>query len=358
MVFVSFVSFVGSTAFSRMNDDLRRETAGLIKSWMRHDEEMLRDYLVSGVEDPRINLQSILTRHFLIEALFSGQFALLMEHELRFGAVMNWLLKLAKKPGGFEDFASLLYALERGADNAEGLPIPAFLSQTFARLPAVVDAWIVPQYIHETLSATRPTETGSRLADERLSTFERIWWTALENETPRGLRVFEPACGSATDYRFLHSFGLARLVDYFGCDLCEKNIRNARAMFPETRFDLGNIFEVEAPDKTFDLCLVHDLFEHLSIAALDRAAGEIGRVTREGLCLGFFNMHEEAEHLVRAVEDYHWNTLSLARTGALFEQQGFVVQPIHLGTFLKWRIGCEETHNENAYTFFATAAER
>jgi len=117
-----------------MNEDLRRETEGLIKSWMRHDEERLRDYLVAGVEDPRINIQSILTRHFLIEALFGDRFAPLMEHELRFGAVMNWLLKLAQKPGGSEDFASLLHALEQGADNAEGLAIPAFLSQTFANI--------------------------------------------------------------------------------------------------------------------------------------------------------------------------------------------------------------------------------
>ncbi|MBI2949168.1 MAG: methyltransferase domain-containing protein [Verrucomicrobia bacterium] len=341
-----------------MNEDLRRETEGLIKSWMRHDEERLRDYLVAGVEDPRINIQSILTRHFLIEALFGDRFAPLMEHELRFGAVMNWLLKLAQKPGGSEDFASLLHALEQGADNAEGLAIPAFLSQTFARLPASVNEWTVPPYIVETLSAQRPTETGPRFVNEQMSTFERIWCRALEKETPRGVRVCEPACGSATDYRFLHSFGIARLVDYVGWDLCEKNIRNARAMFPGTRFEIGNVFEVEAPDKTFDLCLVHDLFEHLSIVALERAAGEICRVTREALCLGFFNMHEEADHIVRAVEDYHWNTLSLGWTSALFEQQGFAVQPVHIGTLLKWRFGCEETHNENAYTFFATAAER
>jgi hypothetical protein len=120
---------------------------------------------------------------------------------------------------------------------------------------------------------------------------------------------------------------------------------------------VGNVFEVEAPDKAFDLSVVHDLFEHLSIAGLEQAAGEICRVTREALCLGFFNMHEEADHIIRAVEDYHWNTLSLSLTSGLFERQGFAVQPIHIGTFLKWRIGCEETYNENAYTFFAASRE-
>ena len=47
--------------------------------------------LVQGVEDPRINVQSILTRHFLIEQLFGNRFAEVTEAELRFAVVMNWL---------------------------------------------------------------------------------------------------------------------------------------------------------------------------------------------------------------------------------------------------------------------------
>ena len=61
-------------------------------SWERHAAETLDTYLVSGVEDPRINVQSILTRGLLCDALFPGRFARLIDEELRFGFVMTWLL--------------------------------------------------------------------------------------------------------------------------------------------------------------------------------------------------------------------------------------------------------------------------
>src|SRR4051812_24408489 len=62
-----------------MDELLRTETVNLTKSWMQHDREMLRDYLVTGVEDPRINVQSILSRHFLNVALFGKRFEGLFE---------------------------------------------------------------------------------------------------------------------------------------------------------------------------------------------------------------------------------------------------------------------------------------
>ena len=125
--------------------------------------------------------------------------------------------------------------------------------------------------------------------------------------------MLEPACGSANDYRFLHAYGLARLVRYTGFDLCAKNIENARALFPDVSFAVGNVFEIAAPDKAFDLCFVHDLFEHLSLEGMQAAVKEVCRVTRQGLCVGFFNMDEIRDHQVRPVDDYHWNRLSMRR---------------------------------------------
>lgn len=336
-----------------MDENLEIESSRLAKSWMRHDERMLGDYLVSDVEDPRINIQSILSRHFLIEALFGARFVALMDHELRFGAVMNWLSKLMKKPDAVDSLPAILDGLQRGADNAEGQLIPHFVRQTFVALPADANGIGIPHYIRETLEAPARESDSLILASETISTFQRIWREVLEMEKPRGLEVLEPACGSANDYRFLDSYGLARLVNYSGFDLCEKNVGNARRMFPSARFKVGNVFEIDTPEKSFDLCFVHDLFEHLSIQALEVAVKEISRVTREGICAGFFSMHEGEDHLVRPVEDYHWNSLSLARTNALFERNGFKPQAVHIGTFLKWRFGCDETHNENAYTFIA-----
>ncbi len=303
---------------------------------MRHDQTMLRDYLVAEVEDPRLNVQSILTRHFLIEALCDRRFADLMKRELEFAVVMNWLLQLAKDKTTAEDFASILHGLKRGADDVEGIKIPGYVTHIFASLPNMA----VPDYI---TPALQNLNAG-------LDTFQSLWQTALAGETPRKISVLEPACGSANDYRFIESYGIARMLDCHGFDLCEKNITNAKQMFPTAHFEVGNVFEIQAPDKSYDYCLVHDLFEHLSIAGMETAIAEICRVTGEGICAGFFSMHEGEDHLVREVDDYHWNTLSLEKVGKLFTQKGFSIQVIQIETFLKWRLGCEQTHNQNACT--------
>jgi ubiquinone/menaquinone biosynthesis C-methylase UbiE len=130
-------------------------------------------------------------------------------------------------------------------------------------------------------------------------------------------------------------------------------VANARAMFPGARFEVGNAFEIPAADKAFQLCFVHDLLEHLSPAGLERAVQELCRVTRRGLCVHFFQMHEMPDHVVRPVDEYHVNMLSLARTEALFARSGFTIQPLHIGSFLRRRMSCDETHNPHAYTFLA-----
>lgn len=66
-------------ALEAVEEHLRLETERLTRSWMRHGRNTLRNYLVQDVQDPRINVQSILTRHFLIEYLFGSEFEPLME---------------------------------------------------------------------------------------------------------------------------------------------------------------------------------------------------------------------------------------------------------------------------------------
>jgi len=39
----------------------------------------------------------------------------------------------------------------------------------------------------------------------------------------------------------------------------------------------------------------------------------------------------------------------------LFAEQGFDVQALHIGTYLRARTGCAETHNPNAYTLLGRA---
>jgi SAM-dependent methyltransferase len=330
-----------------MKDRFALETQRLTKSWMRHDRNMLRDYLVRDVEDPRINVQSILTRHFLIRCLFGDRFDYLTDHELRFGLVVNWLLRLLKSGVKPPQLRNALDALLIGTDDAEGLRIPAYVSETFAGLS-------LPNYICDLLNWTPAETTEAPIPDYLMSTFEPIWNEALESEQRQDISVLEPACGSANDYRFIESFGIARFLDYTGFDLCEKNIRNARNVCPQRRFEIGNVLEIDADDNAFDYCFVHDLFEHLSIGAMEAAISELCRVTRREICAGFFNMHDGQKHIVKPVGDYHWNTLSVVRTKAVFESHCSTMQVIGIDEFLRSRFGCADTHNKGGHTFIVS----
>jgi len=323
---------------------LKLETEHLIRSWMRHDRVTLCDYLVVDVEDPRINMQSILTRHFLIKRLFGERFDELMEHELRFSMVINWLLRLLKKQVNASQLQAVLGTLLAEEDNAEGLEIPSYISETFSTLR-------LPNYICDLLNWTPVETTEAPVPEYLMSTFQRIWQEVLVGEQSQHISVLEPACGSANDYRFIEAFGIARLVDYTGFDLCEKNIRNAKQMFTNIRFKVDNALEINEENNAFDYCFVHDLFEHLSIEAMEVAISEICRVTRQGICIGFFNMHNGNQHIVKVIGDYHWNKLSMGKTKAIFERHASVVEVIHIDKFLTSKFGCIDTHNKGAYTF-------
>jgi len=354
-----------------VRDDLLLETEKLTYSWAQHEAAWLRDYLVTGVEDPRLNVQSILTRHFLIQALVAEPSERLMAEEQRFGAALRWLAGQRDLISHAESRAGVLHALRHGADNAEGMEIPGFVLRTFKGLPIHGASFTVPNYLEDFLSGE---STGEHCLSPILDTFSRIWREVLPRACRRPgpaegrflnpqnaerqdarMSLIEPACGSANDYRFFHNFGIAPLLNYTGFDLCHTNILNARELFPKAHFEPGNVFEIASPDKSFDLCVVHDLFEHLSLTGLEQAVKEVCRVTRQAICVGFFQMDEIAEPVVRPRDDYYWNLLSLEQTRRLFARSGFVAQAIHIDSFLAQQIGAPPAHNPQAYTFLLRA---
>ena len=142
---------------------------------MQHDADMLRDYLVAGVEDPRINVQSVLSRHFLVRALTGERLSALMEQEYRFAAAMNWLTGLAGRLHDPEELELVLYALRRGADNAEGIEIPSFIVETFAALPAAAGSLTIPNYVESFLSGTQMLSSKARPDELSFNTFRDPW---------------------------------------------------------------------------------------------------------------------------------------------------------------------------------------
>lgn len=79
------------------------EKSNLRLAWDCHSSNYLDRHVVSGVQDPRINGQSILTRAWLADTLWPGRFDALIDEELRFGAVLTWIaMELERRSTRYE----------------------------------------------------------------------------------------------------------------------------------------------------------------------------------------------------------------------------------------------------------------
>jgi SAM-dependent methyltransferase len=279
--------------------------------WNRARADMLDSYLVSGFQNPRINVQSVLQRHFLLRRLFGDEFETLMTDELRFAVELNQIL--------------------RARADELGVTMGAYLDPKKAAGVQQVEAAI----------ADRETEFVDR------------WRAVLEGREAETISVLELACGSANDYRAYVECGLARFLEYRGIDLTPKNIANARHRFPGVEFEVGDIREVHAPDGSFDFVVASDIFEHLSPEAREQSLGEAIRLARRGLALTFFNMAEIAEHEINPRGVYYWNRLSRSRIEERLKPTFPLIEVVPIASWLASELDFHRTYNSKAYSIFA-----
>lgn len=317
------------------------EELNLKASWDCWPSDYLDRYLVSGVEDPRINAQSILTRALLADALCPGYFDGLITEELRFGAVLTWILQQLKMGLTRHE---LLDALE-----SPGPPdVPEFVRKTYAWLQD--EACPIPDYITTALSCFDPDLPRHYLSDFALDTFMTIWSEQLAPPPDATLSVLEVACGSANDHRFLHRSGLARLFRYTGIDIAAKNIANATKHFPEADFRVGSILTTAFPDSSYDCVFCHDLIEHLSLGATERALEEMFRIAKHEVILHFFNAKWSGAHEVVPIRRYYRNRVSMEMVTTFFERGGARVTCLEIARWLREKIGTCGYHNANAFS--------
>lgn len=326
--------------------DLSSESHALREAWMRHEDGFLKDYLVSSVEDPRIHFPSILSRGLLVDRLQPEKYRELIWSEYRFGISMSYVLSVLQRRPAPRTRALLLEALESGMDSFQSIPIPAYFIETWRLQRSSPDP--VEHYIDQALRCTE--SLGATELDPRVLTgFQNRWREVFKQWDMAPISVMEAACGSANDYRYMDAFGMSAIMNYQGFDICPKNISNALAQFPKARFEVGNVFEIQAETDSVDYFFVHDLFEHLSIQGMHQGLREVCRVTRGMACLCFFNMADRADHLVEPKDGYHWNRLSLARVLEFIEPFCQDVQVIHTGRFLQNAFECGDYHNPGSY---------
>ncbi len=310
-------------------------------SWDCCPSDFLDRYLVSGVEDPRINGQSILTRALLVDALYPGRFDALITEELRFGAVLTWILQQLEKG---TTRRQLLDALEL-PDPAQ---VPEFILKTAAWLRD--DACPIPNYLAAALSCRDYDQPRYCLSDLALDTFMTIWSEQLSQVPSATMSVLEVACGSANDYRFFHQSGLASFLNYTGIDIATKNIANAKRHFPTVDFRVQSILATDFPDSSYDCVFCHDLLEHLSLAAMVRARGEMLRIARKDVILHFFNAKWSGEHEIIPVRRYYRNRVSMEKITTFFEQRGATVTCLGMTQWLQEKIGIPAYHSPNAFS--------
>lgn len=287
------------------------EQAKLKRSWGRIPSDVLAEYLVSGNQNPHINAQSILARHVLVSELFGSEFDQLMHDELTFCVETNAAIRKRAKELGVT----------------------------------------MGQYTDPDKRAA--VAEVCRVIADREDRYEKLWAKALADRQAGPLRVLEFACGSANDYRFFDSYGIARFLDYQGIDLNDDNIANARQRFPGVRFDVGSILELPLEDNSVDYVLAFDIFEHLSIEAMEQAIGEALRVASKGVVFAFFIMVDRPEHNVRPRGTYHWNELSADNIRELIAPVFPSIRLEHIPTFLKREYGAEHSYNKKAWTLIA-----
>ena len=247
------------------------EEDNLKLAWDCYPAEYLDCYLVSGVEDPRVNGQSILTRALLADALYPGRFDALITEELRFGAVLTWIVQQLEKGSTRQQLFDAIESPGRAA-------IPEFVLKTAAWLRE--ETCPIPDYLATALSCRDCDRPHHCLSDLALDTFMTIWSEQLAQAPNTMMSVLEVACGSANDYRFLHQSGLAQFLSYTGIDIAARNIENAKSRFPNVDFRVQSILTTDLPDSSYNCVFCHDLLEHLSLAAMERALAEMLRIAR------------------------------------------------------------------------------
>jgi ubiquinone/menaquinone biosynthesis C-methylase UbiE len=266
---------------------------------------------VSGYQDPRINVQSILCRHTLVRALFGSAYDELMRSELAWAVELNEAIRLRARE--------------------EGVSLVATMDPE--RLAGV--------------------QRVMREFDARAGEYAEHWRRALGGRRARRLRVLELACGSANDYRAMADYGLARFLDYTGIDLNPTNIDNASRRFSSVDFRVGSILALPFPDRSVDYVVAFDIFEHLSLEAMRVALDEAVRVSRRGLYLGFFRMADVPEHVPEPRGRYHYNLLSASRIREYLEPHYPSVEVLHMSGFLRERFGYEHSYNSRAWSIVA-----
>ena len=111
--------------------------------------------------------------------------------------------------------------------------------------------------------------------------------------------------------------------------------------------------DVDASDGAYDWAVAHDLLEHLSPQAFNRAIDELCRVTKRGVLISFFMMGQHPEHKIVPRRFYHVNDLSKDRISERFAEHCSDIQWVDIRPMVKELTGFGGYYSGRAWTFIA-----
>lgn len=296
-----------ATVFGRRPPRATAEGQRAAEPWTKLDPEILDQHRVIGYQNPRINPQSIITRHMLIRELFGAHFDTLMGDELEFCAEAVEALRRR--------------SIEIGVEMK--IPLNARLCSSVRDVGTAIAHW------------------------ER--TYEQIWAGSLASRKCVSLKVLELACGSANDYRFFDSYGIANFLDYTGVDLVAANIENARKRFPAVDFRTADILNLSFKPKSFEVVIASNIVEYLPLQLVPRVLHTAAVLARRSLVVNFFNMANIPAHQEVQRSGHFRNQLSKGQVLDTLKKYGDV-EAINTKSLLVERCGYKRWYNSKAWT--------
>ena len=316
-------------------------------NWKRNDHwsglgsEFLDSYLIQSFENPSINPQSVLMRSFLVDHLFPNRFNETINQEIYYSACACYAL-LANQEGWFRELYNIVQS-EIHHPNIPKFLQPDFIYQKSRRFS-------VKSLFNE---IGKCLTVGFEHID---SPFRKIWLSHLKRHFKCGAKVLELGCGSANDYRYWSSYGIASFINYTGMDISPINIRNARKRHPHENFRTADACNTGYADESFDIVVAFDLIEHLSPDKMQTVLAEASRISRNEIWISCFNAGTFPLHEFKADGTYYRNRLSVGEIAKQLAINNFKTEWISIKNEYTSLFPGYRQYNENAAIIVATKA--
>src|SRR3989338_593974 len=124
------------------------------------------------------------------------------------------------------------------------------------------------------------------------------------------LTILDAGCGVGYYFNSFSKSGLYYFIDYTGIDIVEKNITESQRLYPDARFEHGNILKLPFPSANFDVVLASLVLEYIPLKNLITAFEELLRVARKTLVINFLLEKDIPNHIETQISGYCRNTLS------------------------------------------------